>query len=68
MLSWRAVGIAVAVVLVLAGGAYALAREVSGNSAKIESFETWREGYDKDFREMRKEVRDIWRAIYEVNE
>jgi len=65
MSNWRVIIAAIAVSLTLFAGVVALAREVSRNGSRIESFEVWRAEYAKDFREMRKEVKDIWRYIYE---
>lgn len=65
MSNWRVIIAAIAVSITLFAGVVALAREVSRNGSKIESFEVWRAEYAKDFREMRKEVKDIWRYIYE---
>lgn len=47
--------------VVLAAGivasAYALSGKVAANTARIE-------GHDKDIRELRKEVHDIWKVYY----
>lgn len=62
---WRAIAVGVAVLLALAAAAVALERQVARNAVNIENFETWRVQYDKDFREMRQEVKDIRRWLYE---
>jgi hypothetical protein len=61
---FRKWGLLIGVILPLLLGAVAVAREVSRNTAKIETFETWRQEYAKDFRDMRQEVKDIWEALY----
>lgn len=62
--NWRLIAVVVTLVLALGGGAVALAAQVRENKADVENLESWFARYDQDFREMRKEVREIWKTVY----